>query len=321
MESFIGSLSAGEGRERGVRWSFVVLAGAVAVVSTASILIRLAQAEGASSLTIAAVRLGLAAAILAPFAWLKTRREILRLGQRELGLCLLSGLFLAIHFWTWISSLEYTSVASSAALVTTNPLWVGLASAVLMQERPALAAIAGIALTAAGGVLIFAADSGGSGTATNPLLGNTLALVGAISASGYLLVGRALRARISLTAYVWLAYTVAAVLLGAAAAASGAAPAALSVPAWGFMALLAIGPQLVGHTAFNWAVRRLTATFVAIAILGEPVGAALLAWFFFGEGFTAVQMTGFVLLLAGIFVAAHGEEFRDAQNRKLRSKQ
>ena len=290
------------------RWhSFIVLAGAVAVVSTASILIRLTQAEGATSLTIAAVRLGLAAAILAPFAWLKAGREIMRLGRRELLLCLLSGLFLAIHFWTWISSLEYTSVASSAALVTTNPLWVGLASAVLLRERPAPAALAGIALTVAGSVLIFAADSGGSETtATNPLLGNALALVGAISASGYLLVGRALRARISLTAYVWLAYTVAAMLLGAALA-------ALSLPAWGFMALLAIGPQLAGHTAFNWAVRRLTATFVAIAILGEPVGAAILAWFFFEEGFTALQLTGFVLLLAGIFVAARGEKSRQAQ--------
>ena len=297
-----------------MRWSFIVLAGAVAVVSTASILIRLAQAEGASSLTIAAVRLGLAAAILAPFAWLRAGREIMRLGRRELGLCLLSGLFLAMHFWTWISSLEYTSVASSAALVTTNPLWVGLASAVLLREHPAPAALAGIALTVAGSVLIFAADSGASeAAATNPLLGNALALIGAISASGYLLVGRALRTRISLTAYVWLAYAVAAMLLGAALAASCTSLLALPAPAWGLMVLLAIGPQLVGHTAFNWAVRRLTATFVAIAILGEPVGAALLAWFFFEEGFTALQLAGLVLLLAGIFVAARGEKFREAQ--------
>jgi len=298
-----------------MRWSFIVLAGAVAVVSTASILIRLAQAEGASSLTIAAVRLGLAAAILAPFAWLKAGREILLLGRRELGLCLLSGMFLAMHFWTWISSLEYTSVASSAALVTTNPLWVGLASAVLLRENPAPAALAGIALTVVGSVLIFAADSGGSErTATNPLLGNALALAGAIAASGYLLVGRGLRARMSLTAYVWLAYTVAAMLLGVALAASRTSLSALPAPAWGLMLLLAIGPQLFGHTAFNWAVRRLTATFVAIAILGEPVGAALLAWFFFEEGFTALQLAGFVILLAGIFVAARGEISRAVQN-------
>jgi drug/metabolite transporter (DMT)-like permease len=184
---------------------------------------------------------------------------------------------------------------------------------VLLRERPGTAAIAGIALTVVGSVLIFSADSGGSGrTATNPPLGNALALIGAISASGYLLVGRALRARISLTAYVWLAYAVAALLLGAAAAASGAVPASLSAEAWGFMALLAIGPQLIGHTAFNWAVRRLTATFVAIAIVGEPVGAALLAWLFFDEGFTALQLTGFVVLLAGIFAAARGEKFREA---------
>jgi len=297
-----------------MRWSFIVLAGAVAVVSTASILIRLAQAEGASSLTIAAVRLGLAAAILAPFAWLKAGREIMLLGRRELGLCLLSGLFLAMHFWTWISSLEYTSVASSAALVTTNPLWVGLASAVLLRESPAPAALAGIALTVVGSVLIFAADSGwNETTATNPPLGNALALAGAIAASGYLLVGRALRARISLTAYIWLAYTVAAMLLGVALAAGGTSLSALPASAWGLMLLLAIGPQLFGHTAFNWAVRRLTATFVAIAILGEPVGAALLAWFFFEEGFTALQLAGLVLLLAGIFVAARGEKFREAQ--------
>src|SRR6266404_2594521 len=133
----------------------------------------------------------------------------MRLGLRELGMCLLSGLFLAMHFWAWISSLEYTSVASSAALVTTNPLWVGLASTVLLRERPAPAALAGTALIVAGSVLISTADSGGNErTATYPLLGNALALAGAISASGYLLVGRALRARISLTAYVWLAYTV-----------------------------------------------------------------------------------------------------------------
>ncbi len=297
-----------------MRWSFIVLASAVTVVSTASILIRLAQAEGASSLTIAAARLGLAAAILAPFAWLKAGREIMRLGRRELGMCLLSGLFLAMHFWAWISSLEYTSVASSAALVTTNPFWVGLASTVLLRERPTPAALAGIALIVAGSVLIFAADSGGNATATCPLVGNALALAGAICASGYLLVGRALRARISLTAYVWLAYMVAAILLGAAVAASRTPAASLSVPAWGFVALLAIGPQLIGHTAFNWAMRRLTATFVAIAILGEPVGAAILAWFFFDEGFTTLQLTGFVLLLAGIFVAARGERSSEVQN-------
>ena len=288
---------------------FLVLGVGVAVVSFAAILIRYAHADGASSLTIAAVRMGLAAAILAPFAWLRCGREILRLQRRAIALCVLSGGFLALHFWTWITSLEYTSIASSTALVTTNPIWVGLASAIVLRERPGFAALAGIVMTFAGSLLIFAADAGTTGTdsAKSPLLGNLLALAGALSASGYLLVGRALRAQVSLVAYVWLAYSVAAILLWAALLLSGTSISGLAASAWAFMALLAVGPQLIGHTAFNWALRRLTATFVAVSILGEPVGSAVLAVILFGERFGALQLAGFLVLLAGIFVAARGE--------------
>ena len=294
---------------------FLVLGVGVVVVSFAAILIRLAQAEGASSLAIAAVRLTVAAVVLAPFAWLRAGGEMLRLPRRELGLCTLSGALLAAHFWAWITSLEHTSVASSTALVTTNPLWVALASAIILRERPGRAAVTGILLTLAGSMLIFAADaSRTSGADAAPMLGNALALVGAMSASGYLLVGRALRARISLTAYIWLAYSTAAVLLLIAAMTTGVSFMSLPSPAWQFMVALALGPQLIGHTTFNWALRRLTATFVAVAILGEPVGAAILAWLFFEEGFTAFQLTGFVLLLTGIFVAAREEKSRYGQN-------
>jgi len=287
---------------------FLVLGFGVAVVSFAAILIRFAHAEGAPSLAIAAIRLIVAAVVLAPFAWLRAGGEMLRLGRRELGLCMLSGLLLALHFWAWITSLEHTSVASSTALVTTNPLWVAAASAILLRERPGKAAIAGIALTLAGSVLVFTADAS---RATNPdsipMFGNALALVGAMAASGYLLVGRALRARVSLTAYIWLAYSAAAILLLAAAMTTGISFGSLPGSAWVFMVALALGPQLIGHTTFNWALRQLTATFVAVAILGEPVGSALLAYFFFGEQFSALQFAGFVLLLSGIFVAARDE--------------
>lgn len=287
---------------------FLVLGFGVIVVSFAAILIRFALAEGASSLAIAAVRLTVAALVLAPFAWLHSGGEMLRLRRRELGLCMLSGALLAVHFWTWITSLEHTSVASSTALVTTNPLWVALASAIFLRERPGAAAVAGILLTLAGSVLIFAADASHTpGPESAPMLGNVLALAGAMSASGYLLVGWALRARVSLTAYIWLAYSTAAVLLLAAAMATGVSFMSLPSEAWWFMVALALGPQLVGHTTFNWALRRLTATFVAVAILGEPVGSALLAYFFFGEKFSPLQFAGFVLLLLGIFVAARDE--------------
>ncbi len=287
----------------------------VVVVSFAAILIRFAHAESASSLAIAAVRLTVAAVVLAPFAWLRAGGEMLRLPRRELGLCILSGALLALHFWAWITSLEHTSVASSTALVTTNPLWVALASAIFLRERPGSAALAGIVLTLAGSVLIFAADANRmSGPEASPILGNALALVGAIAASGYLLVGRALRSRVSLMAYIWLAYSTAAVLLLTAAMATGVPLMSLSGTAWAFMIALALGPQLIGHTTFNWALRRLTATFVAVAILGEPVGSALLAYFIFGEHFSALQFAGFALLLFGIFVAARDEQFREAKN-------
>ena len=294
---------------------FLVLGVGVVVVSFAAILVRFAQAEAASSLAIAAVRLTVAAIVLAPFAWLRAGGEMLRLPRRELGLCILSGALLAAHFWAWITSLEHTSVASSTALVTTNPLWVALVSAIVLRERPGGAAIAGIGLTLAGSALVFAADASRTpGPEAALMLGNALALVGAMSASGYLLVGRALRARVSLTAYIWLAYSTAAVLLLAGAMATGVSLMSLPSAAWMFMVALALGPQLIGHTTFNWALRRLTATFVAVAILGEPVGAAILAWLFFGEGFTTLQLIGFVLLLAGIFVAARDEQSREVRN-------
>ena len=294
---------------------FLVLGFGVVVVSFAAILIRFAHAEGASSLVIAAGRLTIAALVLAPFACWRAGTEMLRLPARVLGMCLLSGAMLAVHFWAWITSLEHTSVASSTALVTTNPLWVALASAILLRERPGRAALAGIALTLAGSVLIFAADAGRSPEPqASPLLGNILALVGAVAASGYLLVGRALRARVSLFAYIWIAYSSAALMLLAAAAAADDTLLPLSPGAWLLIAALALGPQLIGHTSFNWALRSLSATFVAVAILGEPVGSAILAYLLLGEGFGAVQLWGFVILLAGIFIAARAEPSAQGRN-------
>jgi drug/metabolite transporter (DMT)-like permease len=285
--------------------TYAVLALAIAVVSTASILIRYAQAEGVPSITIAALRLAFAVLILTPVALPRIRRELPRLSRRDVLLAFASGAALAVHFAAWITSLEYTSVASSAALVTTNPVWVGIASVVLLRERVPPPVIAGIALALCGSLLIFAADNGAGSAAPAPLLGNGLALLGALAASAYLLIGRGLRERLSLLAYVWIAYGIAAILLLIAALASGASLVALSSTALLLILALAIGPQLIGHTAVNWAVRRAPATVVALAILGEPVGAALLARFLFGETFSGAQLVGFAMLLCGIFLAAN----------------
>jgi drug/metabolite transporter (DMT)-like permease len=286
--------------------TFLVVAGAVAIVSTASILIRYAQAEGAPSLAIASGRLGIAALVLAPFALPAVLRETPRLSRKALVLCCVSGLCLAVHFWSWIVSLEYTSVASSTVLVATNPLWVALASAWLLGERASAVTRLGVVFTLLGSGAIFLSDWSHSASGAQPALGNTLALLGAMAASAYLLIGRAVRNAVSLKAYVWIAYTAAAVVLWLSLLASSGFPA-LTATAWALIAALALGPQLLGHTAFNWVLRRASATFVALAILGEPIGSALLAWWLLDEEFAALQLAGFVLLLVGIFVAARAE--------------
>jgi drug/metabolite transporter (DMT)-like permease len=288
--------------------TYAVLTLAVAVVSTASILVRYAQAEGMPSLVIAALRLGFATLVLTPIAWPRVRREWPQLSCGDRWLAFGSGAALAMHFAAWITSLEYTSVASSAALVTTNPVWVGIASVVVLRERVPRAVIIGIVLGLLGSLVVFGSASGKGAAAPSPALGNSLALVGALAASAYLLIGRGLRNRVSLLTYVWLAYGAAAILLIAATVATASSHLTLTGTAILLTLALALGPQLIGHTAVNWAVRRASATVVALAILGEPVGAAVLAWVLFGESFSAPQLVGFTMLLCGIFFAARAPQ-------------
>lgn len=282
---------------------YLVLFAGVLIASTASIMVRFAQGAGMPSLSIAAGRLGLAALILAPIAWARAGAELRSLTRRDLLLALASGAFLAVHFASWISSLAYTSVASSAALVSTSPLWVGLASLLLFRERLGWQTLAGIGATLLGTALIGLSDSTGS-SQPNPGLGNALALLGAVTMTGYLLIGRDLRRRLSVLAYIYVVYsTAAAILLGWAMLAG---QPLLGFPPYVYLLLLAlaVGPQLLGHTSFNYALSALSATFVAVAILGEPIGSALLALAIFGETFEQLQLAGFVMLLAGIYLAS-----------------
>ena len=293
------------------RWlPYATLAGGVAVVSIASILIRYAQSEGTASLTIAALRMSFAALLLAPFTCRQARRELTTLSRSDLLLVGAAGLVLAAHFAAWITSLEYTSVASSAVLVTTNPVWVGLLSWLVLRERPGFGVLAGIVLGLCGSALVFVGEQAVPADPQRaPLLGNSLALGGAMAVSVYLLIGRRLRTRLSLWSYVFLVYAAAAITLLVAALVAGVSLWPTPV-ACGLILLLAAGPQLLGHTAFNHAVRHLPAPLVAVAILGEPIGAAALAWAMFGEAVNTAQLAGFGLLLAGIVLAAMAESRR-----------
>jgi len=290
----------------------LAIAGGIVAVSTGSIFVRFAQ-QTTPSLTVAAGRLLFAALALAPVALTRHRAELARLTAREILPVVLSGVFLALHFATWITSLEHTTVTSSVVLVTTTPLWVGLLAPLVLRERLTRRLALGILLALAGGVVVGLSDTGrqaaaapGAAGGGRALLGDLLALAGAWGMAGYLLVGRRLRARLTLVPYVFLVYGMAAVILTVVMAVSGGSLLGLVPASYLWLVLLALVPQLLGHSTYNWALRYLPASFVAIAMLGEPVGASVLAFFFLREVPGPVLIAGAVLLLAGIAVAATG---------------
>ena len=289
-------------------FSYSILATSVLVVSSAAIMIRFALAEGVSSLAIAAWRLGIAAFALIFIIAAKSnaRSELANVSRKDFLLAGLSGVFLAAHFAAWISSLQYTSVASSVALVTTNPIWIALFSWLVFREKLGKWLLLGIAAAILGSVFIFAADARLEtlSAGANPPLGNSLALVGSLTVCGYLLIGRRLRTTMSLLPYIVLTYSSAALVLLGMAWANGNALAGYSMLAWLCLLGLGLGPQLLGHSGINWALKHIPATFIAIAILGEPIGSSLLAWWIFGEQFAPLQLLGFTVLLAGIYFAS-----------------
>jgi drug/metabolite transporter (DMT)-like permease len=284
---------------------YLVLLGGVLIASTAAIMIRAAQDLGVDSLTIGAGRLAFAALILTPLAWSRGGAELRSIGRRDLLLALGAGIFLALHFASWITSLVYTSVASSTALVTTNPIFVALASWLIFRERLTAGVWLGVVLTVAGSMVIGLSDSTTGGS--NALLGNALALLGAMTVSGYFLLGRDLRNRLTLLPYIWLVYSAAAILLLVAMTLAGASLWGLDARVYGLLLGLALGPQLLGHTAFNWAIKYLSATIVTVAILGEPIASAILAVVILEQPVQPLQIVGGAVLLSGIAVATLAE--------------
>ena len=288
---------------------------AILAVSTASIFIRFAQNEGAPSLVIAALRLTFATLILAPIALTKHLEEIKRFTLNEILLGVFSGIFLAVHFATWISSLEYTSVASSVVFVSTGPLWVALLSPLLLKEHLARTAIFGLGLSLAGGTIIGLSDAcvwdaGLSCPALQDVMqgramwGNFLALLGALTVTGYLIIGRKLRSRVSLVPYIFMVYGMAAIALIVIMFVSGNSPFGYAPKTYGWIFLLAALPQLIGHSTYNWALKYLPAALVAVMTLGEPIGSAILAFFILNETPTLATLFGGALILAGIYLAS-----------------
>ncbi|HVP76600.1 MAG TPA: DMT family transporter [Thermodesulfobacteriota bacterium] len=282
---------------------YLLLPIGIIAVSTASIFIKLCDAP---ALIIATYRMALASLLLMPFACYEKTWS--GWGRNELGWSLLSGLFLSLHFAFWIASLKYTSVASSVVLVTTHPIFVGIGGWLLLRERLGLNLIVGIALSVLGSGLISFGDGSLSKEA---LLGDGLALLGAMAASGYLLVGRKMRKDRNLISYIFPVYSTAGLILILLSLIFQKPFFGYSSSTYFYLLLLALVPQLIGHTTFNWALKYLPASMVAVTILGEPIGSTILARLILGEGLTVWKILGGISIFSGILIALRKKASKD----------
>jgi drug/metabolite transporter (DMT)-like permease len=289
------------------RVQIFVLGLGILAISSGSILIRMAQDRGAPSLAIAFWRTMLAALIILPVTVSSKRQEVKALPGPSWLLAMLSGLLLGIHFASWINSLALTTIINSTVLVSTVPIWVALASPVVLREPISRGVKQGIALAIAGTTVISMSALTASTRGSNPFLGNTLALIGGIAAAGYLLIGRRLRPHLSLISYTTIVYGIAGLTLLLFNVLSGTAIFGYPREIVALFIMIAVFPQLIGHSSLNWALSFLPAAYVAVVAISEPVGATILAMIIFKEIPGLLAIAGSIIILAGVFLASRNQ--------------
>lgn len=282
------------------------LAVAVLAVSTSAILVRWSEAP---NLVKAFYRVVFMAALVAPVALARDREDLRALSRRDLAVAAVTGAALAVHFVAWFESLERTSVAASVTLVQSQPIFVAVGAFFLLDEHLDRRMIAGIAVAVAGAAAMSLGDPGASVPIQGQaLVGNGLAVLGAVMMAGYVLVGRSLRQRITVFPYVTVVYTAAAAVLLAAVLVRG--HPLVSYPPREYLLFLgmAVGPGIFGHTVVNWALEHVESSVVSVSLLGEPVGSTLLAVPLLDEVPSPVTVLGGAVVLAGIYLTASARE-------------
>ncbi len=265
-------------------------------ISLSSIFVKYSEAP---STVTAAWRLLWTVLLMSPvvFGKRKVRQELFSIPRRTALLSILSGIFLAIHFVLWFESLKHTSVASSTTIVCTEVIWVCFGFCLFLKGKLSKPAVAAIAVTLLGSLLIAWSDSA-QGT---QLYGDILALLAAIAVAVYTLIGRVVRQSISTTAYTFPVYAVCAAVLAAACATQGASLFSFGLSPIFVGALLAIFSTILGHSIFSWCLKYFSPSFVSASKLCEPVVAAVFAAILFGEIPVVIQIIGGVLILGGVF--------------------
>jgi len=266
-------------------------------ISVSAILIRFSQAPSAVT---AAFRLLWTVVLMSPVVWGKKelRRELLSVSPKTALKCALSGIFLAVHFIFWFESLRRTSVASAATIVCTEVIWVSLGFCLFMKGKLSGKAVLAIAVAFAGSVMIAFADSAAGGS---HLHGDLLALIAAVAAAVYMLIGRSVRSDTSTTVYTYLVYAVCAAALVCVGLVQGHSFVHSHISGLIVGFLLAVFSTILGHSIFSWCLRFFSPSFVSASKLCEPVVASVLAAFLFGEIPSLLQAAGAVLIIGGVY--------------------
>ncbi len=284
---------------------YLALAVAIPAISTGAILVRLSSAPSSVA---AAYRVLFTTLPLLPIAVLRYREQFRAIGRRDVLFACCSGLALAVHFAAWFESLSWTSVAASVTLVQSQPIFVAIGAWAVLSERVTRRTAVGILVAVAGIVTMSVGDLFSGAVGSDPLLGNSLAVTGAIMAAVYVLAGRSLRQRLALIPYVVIVYSVCTVGLLALVVAQGHALTGYGEQEWLVFLGLAVGPGLLGHTVINWALGHLESSVVSVSLLGEPVGSTVLAALILAETPTLVTVAGGAVVLAGIVTTATEQE-------------
>jgi drug/metabolite transporter (DMT)-like permease len=281
----------------------VALAVAVFAVSTSAILVRWSTAP---AVVLAFYRVLLTTLLVVPFLFTRYRGDLSAFERRDLLVATLTGAALAVHFAAYFESLAWTSVAASVTLVQSQPLFVAIGAALVLHEPVGRRKAAGIAVAVAGMVTMSLGEflTGAAIEGARPLYGNALAILGAVMAAIYVLVGRSLRQRVAVVPYVLVVYTACTLTLFGIALLRDLPLLGYGGREWALFLALAVGPGLFGHTVVNWALEHVESAVVSVSLLGEPVGATILALVLLAEIPGPTTVAGGGVVLVGIYVTS-----------------